>query len=101
MAMRSGSTVRLLGLFLLAAGPRVARASEADVKGDVRSDTNDVKRGAKKATHRVDEAGCTGTKAECAKRKGKHRVEEAKDKASDKTTEAVDKTKDEVKEETK
>jgi hypothetical protein len=97
MAMRSSSTVRLLGLFLLAAGPRMARASEADVKADVRSDTDDVKRGTKKAVHRVDEAGCTGTKAECAKRKAKHRVEETTDKVSDKTSETVDKAKDEAK----
>jgi hypothetical protein len=97
MVKRNGSTVRLLGLFLLAAGPRLARASEADVKADVRSDTDDVKRGTKKAANRVDEAGCTGTKAECSKRKAKHRVEETKDKVGDKTTEAVDKAKDESK----
>jgi hypothetical protein len=97
MAMYSGSRVRFLSLLILAAAPRMARASEADVKGDVRSDADDAKRGVKKGANRVDEAGCTGTKAECAKRKGKHRVTETKDKVGDKTTEAVDKAKDETK----
>jgi hypothetical protein len=97
MAIRSGSMVQILGFFLLAAAPRLARASEADVKSDVRSDADDTKRGVKKAANRVDEAGCTGTKAECAKRKGKHRVDETKDKVGDKTNEAVDKAKDEAK----
>jgi hypothetical protein len=97
MAMRGSSTVQLLSLLLLASGPRLARASEADVKGDVRSDANDAKRGVKKGANRVDEAGCTGTKAECAKRKGKHRVDETMDKVGDKTIEAVDKAKDETK----
>ena len=97
MVMRSGSAVRLLGLFLLTAAPQLARASEADVKSDVRSDADDTKRGVKKAANRVDEAGCTGTKAECAKRKAKHRVQESTDKVGDKTTEAVDKAKDETK----
>ena len=52
---------------------------------------NDVKREAKKGANRVGETLCTGTKAECAAKKGKHRVEEAKDKVVDEAKEVKDK----------
>jgi len=52
---------------------------------------NDTKRGAKKGAHRVEEALCTGTKAECAAMKGKNRVGEKKDKVVDGAEKAVDK----------
>ncbi len=52
---------------------------------------NDVKRGTKKGAHRVEEALCTGTKAECAAMKGKNRVEEGKDKIVDQAKETKDK----------
>lgn len=52
---------------------------------------NDVKRGVKKGADRVDEALCTGTKAECAGKKVKHRVNEKKDEAVDATKKAVNK----------
>ena len=50
-----------------------------------------VKREVKKGANRVGETLCTGTKAECAAKKGKHRVEETKDKVVDETKKAVDK----------
>ena len=86
MTRRRGPTA-LLSFLLLAGGPFMARAD--DVKDDVKHDANDVKRSVKKAGHRVDEAACTGTKAESATRKGKHRVQEAGDKVGD----TVDETK--------
>ena len=52
---------------------------------------NDVKRGVKKGVNRVDETLCTGTKAECAAKKGKHRVGEKKDEVVDGAKKAVDK----------
>ncbi len=52
---------------------------------------NDGKRAVKKGANRVDEALCTGTKAECAAKKGKHRVGEKKDEVVDGTKKAVDK----------
>jgi hypothetical protein len=73
----------LLSLCLLSA-PAVARADEVK---DVKRDSHDVKRSVKKAGHRIDEAACTGTKAECATRKGKHRLQEAGDKVGDKLNE--------------
>ena len=41
--------------------------------------------------HRVDEAACTGTNAECAKRKIEHRSEETKEVIKDKSTEMKNK----------
>ena len=80
----------LLSFFALASGPLMARADE--VKDDVKHDGNDVKRSVKKGGHRVSEAACTGTKTECAARKGKHRAQEAGDKVGD----TVDETKDKL-----
>jgi hypothetical protein len=97
MSITNFSVLRLLGLCLMASGPTLARASESDVKADVRSDTDDAKRGVKKAAHRVDEAGCTGSKAECEKRKTTHRVDETKEHVSDKVHETSDRVKDETK----
>lgn len=57
----------------------------------VDASANDVKRATKKGVNRVDEALCTGTKAECAAKKGKHRVEETTDKVVDGTKKAIDK----------
>jgi hypothetical protein len=52
---------------------------------------NDVKRAVKKGAHRVEEAVCTGTKAECEAQKLKHRATEAKDKVVDEAEELKDK----------
>ena len=52
---------------------------------------NDVKREVKKGVHRVGEALCTGTKAECAAEKAKHRVTETKDAVVDEAKEIKDK----------
>ncbi len=82
--------IRLLTVLFLASAPLVASASEDGVKDDVRRDSNDAKRSVKKVGHRVEEAGCMGTRAECARRKFKHRVQEATDKAKDKVAEVND-----------
>lgn len=52
---------------------------------------DDIKRDAQKSMHRVDEATCTGTDAECAKQKVEHRGEEAKDYVKDKSSEIKNK----------
>ena len=52
---------------------------------------NEIKRDANKAMHRVDETTCTGTDAECAKRKLENRGEETKDLIKDKSSEMKDK----------
>lgn len=68
--------------------PAFAQATAGE---KVDATANDVKRGTKKAVNRVDETLCTGTKAECAAKKGKHRVTETKDKVVDETKKAIDK----------
>ena len=52
---------------------------------------NEVKRDANKAVHRIDEATCTGTDTDCAKKKLEHRTEEAKDAIKDKSSEVKNK----------
>ena len=52
---------------------------------------NEIKRDANKAMHRVDETTCTGTDAECAKRKLEKRGEETKYVIKDKSSEMKDK----------
>lgn len=52
---------------------------------------NDIKRDANKAVDRVDEATCTATDAECAKRKIGNRAEEGNDLIKDKSTEMKNK----------
>lgn len=52
---------------------------------------NDIKRDANKAVDRVDEATCTDTDAECAKRKIGNRAEEGKDLIKDKSSEIKNK----------
>lgn len=46
--------------------------------------TKELKREAKKAGHRLEEAVCTGTRVDCAVKKAGHRIEETKDKVVDK-----------------
>ena len=65
------------------AGESVTEKTEAIKK--------DVKRDAHESMHRVDEAACTGTDAECAKRKIEHRSEETKEVIKDKSTEMKNK----------
>jgi hypothetical protein len=89
--------IRHLTIFLLASAPLVASASEDGVRDDVRRDSNDAKRSVKKAGHRVEEAGCMGTRSECARRKAKHRVQEATDHAKDKVAEVNDQLQEDVK----
>jgi len=90
MENRMRAAIRLLSLCVVVGGPLQARADAAtDVKDDARKDSHAVKEKATKATHRVEEAGCTGTKAECASRKAKHRAKETKQKIDDKVDEAT------------
>jgi hypothetical protein len=92
------SLIGLLSLFLLASTPVAASASEGDeVKNDATSDAHTAKREVKKAGHRISEATCTGSKAECAGRKTKHRLQEGADKVSDKVSEGDDRIKEDVK----
>jgi hypothetical protein len=51
----------------------------------------DIKRDAHESMHRVDESACTGTDAECAKRKAEHRTEETKEVIKDKSSETKNK----------
>ena len=76
-----------VALALVLAAPALAQT--AGEKADAKA--NDAKRAVKKGANRVDEALCTGTKAECAAKKGKHRVTETKDEVVDGTKKAVDK----------
>ncbi|HLP81884.1 MAG TPA: hypothetical protein VK141_07845 [Nitrosomonas sp.] len=65
------------------AGETVTEKTEAIKK--------EVKRDAHESMHRVDEAACTGTDAECAKQKIEHRSEETKGVIKDKSTEMKNK----------
>lgn len=51
----------------------------------------DAKRESHESMHRVDEAACKGTDAECAKQKVEHRSEETKEVIKDKSTETKNK----------
>jgi hypothetical protein len=53
--------------------------------------SKEIKRDANKAINRVDEATCTGTDVECAKRKLDNRTEEATDLIKDKSSEIKNK----------
>jgi hypothetical protein len=77
----------LAAFLLLTSGAPAARAD--DLKDDVRKDTHDVKRSVNKTGHRVAEATCTGTKADCAAKKTKHRVQETNEKVGDKVDEVT------------
>lgn len=85
--MKTNKLISLLGLVALSAGPAFAQSTGEKVKDGV----NDTGREIKKGGHRVEEALCTGTKAECAKEKMKNRGVEAKDATKDKATELKDK----------
>lgn len=108
-----GLTV-LLSFSLLASAPLGARADDnqdvktdvkqlnRDVDHEVRKDARAVKREAEKdaraikkdarkarqsvqrTAHRIQEAACTGTNAECDATRSQHRHEEARGRASDK-----------------
>ena len=90
-------SVQLLSLWLFAAAPMVARSSENDLKAVARKDADDTKRAVNKADDRIDEAGCTAGKAECARRKKTDRMEEAKEHVSDEIHEAADRARDDKK----
>jgi len=83
------SALQLLSLLALSTPSSLARASD-DVKHEVKKDAHEVKRSAKKTGHRVEEATCMGTKAECETKKAKHRVEETSDKVGDKVNEMTE-----------
>ncbi len=80
--------IQLLSLLTLTMSmPAFAQSAQESVKDTV----NDAKRGVKKGANRVEEALCTGTRAECAAKKLKNRAEEATDAAKDKAVELKDK----------
>ena len=67
-------------------------AFAGETAGEAADNTaNSAKATTKKAGHRVSEAACTGTKAECAKNKAKNKVDETKDDATNKAKETKDK----------
>ncbi|MGQ0506840.1 MAG: hypothetical protein ACT4TC_16130 [Myxococcaceae bacterium] len=68
-----------------------AAFAEETVGEKVKATGNDAARTTKKAGHDVSEALCTGTKAECAKEKAKHKGTEVKDSATDKASEVKNK----------
>ena len=82
------TTMQLLALLTLTGAPVMAQQSVPE-KGKVVG--NDVKRETKKGAHRVEEAVCTGTKAECESKKLKNRGTETKDTVVDKAEETKDK----------
>lgn len=65
--------------------------AEETVPEKAKATTNDVKRQARKTGNRVDESVCTGTKAECAAGKVKHRANEGKENTKEKTDEMKNK----------
>ena len=77
----------LISLFALAALPGFAQTAGEKVKDTV----NDGTRKVKKTVNRAGEELCTGTKAECAKKKLENRGNEAKDAVKDKAEEVKDK----------
>lgn len=78
--------MKLLAVMALASAPAFAQSAVEQGKAA----GNDVKREMKKGAHRVEEAVCTGTKAECAAKKAKNRGIEAKDKVVDEAKEVKD-----------
>jgi hypothetical protein len=82
-------TWKVLAVLALGAAPAFAGEQSAQEKG--KAAAHDVKRQARKSGHRVDEALCIGTKAECEAAKAKHRAKEGKDKVSDEAKELKDK----------
>ncbi|MDP2269203.1 MAG: hypothetical protein Q8K32_00650 [Archangium sp.] len=87
MSQTRNLTFSLISLFAFGALPAFAQSAEEKAKDTV----NDGSRKVKKSAHRAGEALCTGTKAECAKKKAENRGEEAKDAAKDKAEELKDK----------
>jgi hypothetical protein len=90
MPIRCRHAVQLLCLGLIAWIPARAKATEENVKIDTRESAHDTKRAVNKADHRIEEAGCLASKAECARREHTDRLQEAKEFASDKIHEAAD-----------
>jgi len=80
------NAMKVLAIVGLTAGPALAQTAGDKVK----ESGNDVRREGRKGANRIDESLCTGTKAECAARKAKHRGEEGKDQVNDKATEVKD-----------
>lgn len=73
-------TLTMLSFCLAASLPAFAQSTVEKAK----ETGNDVKREVKKGGHRVEEAVCLAGDAECAAKKAKNRVIEAKDTVVDK-----------------
>ena len=85
--MKFSNLLLMLAMFLVFS---TAYATETMTeKGEATS--KDIKRDANKVINRVDEPTCTGTEAECAKRKIENRAGEAKDTVKDKSSEIKNK----------
>lgn len=52
---------------------------------------NDIKRGANETVNRIEEATCTGSEAECIRKRIENRLEETKDSIQDKSSETINK----------
>jgi hypothetical protein len=72
--------IALLGLSGVALADEAVGAKAKVIK-------NDASRGAKKAAHRVEEAVCTKSDAECLARKAKNRTTETAEAVEDKASE--------------
>jgi hypothetical protein len=77
----------LLSLALAVAFPRPARAADGDAKPGSQKNIDHAKEEVTKADHRINESGCTASKAECARRKANDHLEEAKETAGDQINE--------------
>ncbi|WP_394807507.1 hypothetical protein [Nitrosomonas sp.] len=77
--------IMTLGLFFSTAHATETLTEKSDAT------KRDIQRDANKAVDRVDEATCTDTDAECAKRKMGNRAEEGKDLIKDKSSEMKNK----------
>ena len=74
-----------LGLFLSTAHATETLTEKSEATKD------DIKRDSNKAINRVDEATCTGTDTECAKKKVENRAKEGSDYIKGKSSEAIKK----------
>jgi len=82
-------------LSFLGAGVARAETSTAEkVEQKTTETAHDVKRGAKKGMHKVEDKMCMKGDVKCLEQKAKHKVEEGSDYVKDKASETKDKVKD-------
>jgi hypothetical protein len=97
--MRTLRALQCVALLVVMNPPRAGadeeqKAQDRKNKAEAQKGTDDTKRAVYAADHRIDEAACTASKAECERRAKANRVQEAKGQASDEIHEAADRAKD-------